>query len=165
MTTDVEHDTPGVIAPPPLMAVAVILLGLLLDWIAPAYILANVLSLSVRIVLGLALVVASGALQFSAMGLFRVAGTNMEPWKPTLHLVTHGIYRWLRNPMYVAGVLGIAGIAIMFASDWVLALDILFAFVLHFGVVRREERYLEAKFGDAYRLYKLSAPRYGWPFF
>ncbi len=165
MTTDFEHDTPGVIAPPPLMAVAVIVLGLLLDWIAPAYILANVLSLTVRIVLGLALIAASGFLHFSSVGLFRRAGTNPEPWKPTLHLITGGIYRWLRNPIYVAGVLGIAGIAIIFASDWMMALDILFAFVLHFGVVRREERYLEAKFGDAYRLYKLSVPRYGWPFF
>jgi hypothetical protein len=114
MTTDFEHDTPGVIAPPPLMAVAVIVLGLLLDWIAPAYILANVLSLTVRIVLGLALIAASGFLHFSSVGLFRRAGTNPEPWKPTLHLITGGIYRWLRNPIYVAGVLGIAGIAIIF---------------------------------------------------
>ena len=37
------------------------------------------------------------------------------------------------------------------------------AVVLHFGVVKREERYLEAKFGDAYRAYKAQVPRYGVP--
>ena len=37
------------------------------------------------------------------------------------------------------------------------------ALVIHFGVVKREERYLEAKFGDAYRQYKASVPRYGLP--
>lgn len=36
------------------------------------------------------------------------------------------------------------------------------ALVLHFGVVKREERYLEAKFTEAYRVYKGNVPRYGW---
>ena len=35
--------------------------------------------------------------------------------------------------------------------------------IIHFGVVRREERYLEARFGDDYRRLKESVPRYGWP--
>ena len=35
--------------------------------------------------------------------------------------------------------------------------------MMHFGVVKREERYLEAKFGDAYRSYRAQVPRYGWP--
>jgi protein-S-isoprenylcysteine O-methyltransferase Ste14 len=36
--------------------------------------------------------------------------------------------------------------------------------VIHFGVVKREERYLAAKFGDPYRRYMAQVPRYGWPF-
>jgi protein-S-isoprenylcysteine O-methyltransferase Ste14 len=42
-------------------------------------------------------------------------------------------------------------------------MTVAFVAVLHFGVVKREERYLEAKFGDAYRRYKETVPRYGWP--
>ena len=78
-------------------------------------------------------------------------------------LVTDGIFAWLRNPMYVGGTLFLAGLSILVASDWMLVLTILCALMLHFGVVKREERYLEAKFGDAYRAYKQKVPRYGWP--
>ncbi|MGB8896882.1 MAG: hypothetical protein WCD13_21625 [Pseudolabrys sp.] len=42
-------------------------------------------------------------------------------------------------------------------------MTVVFVMVLHFGVVKREERYLEQKFGDAYRQYRDRVPRYGWP--
>ena len=78
--------------------------------------------------------------------------------------MTDGIFVWLRNPMYVGGTLILAGLAILLASDWMLVMTVVFALVIHFGVVKREERYLEAKFGEAYRRYMSAVPRYGWPF-
>ena len=77
--------------------------------------------------------------------------------------MTDGIFARLRNPMYVGGTLILAGLSILLASDWMLVLTIVFVPVMHFGVVRREERYLEAKFGEAYRHYMATVPRYGWP--
>jgi len=65
--------------------------------------------------------------------------------------------------MYVSLVLLLAGIAIALASDWMLVLLVLAALILHFGVVKREERYLEAKFGETYRQYMSTVPRYGLP--
>ena len=65
--------------------------------------------------------------------------------------------------MYVGMTLALAGLAILLASGWMLVMTIVFALVIHFGVVRREERYLEAKFGEPYRAYKARVPRYGWP--
>jgi protein-S-isoprenylcysteine O-methyltransferase Ste14 len=53
------------------------------------------------------------------------------------------------------------GIAFVFALDWLLLLILPSLLILHFGVVRREEQYLERKFGDRYRLYKLHVSRYG----
>ena len=157
------RDNAGVIAPPPLLALAAIVIGLALDWLLPAYVLTLLLSLEDRIVIGVLFMAAGLGLAISALGLFRSAGTHAEPWKPSTALVTEGIFKWLRNPMYVGVTSIMAGLSILLASDWMLVMTIVFTPVIHFGVVKREERYLEAKFGDAYRQYKARVPRYGIP--
>lgn len=159
-----NRDTAGVIAPPPLLLLAVIVFGLLLDWLAPAYLLSLLLSLPERIMIAVILIAASAAIAIPAIRNFRSAGTNVEPWKPSLALVTNGIFSRLRNPMYVGGTLFLAGLAILLASDWMLVMTIVSVPVMHFGVVKREERYLTAKFGSAYLQYMQTVPRYGWRF-
>jgi protein-S-isoprenylcysteine O-methyltransferase Ste14 len=157
------RDTAGVIAPPPLIAAATIVFGLILDWLLPVYVLTTLLTFPVRIVVGVIVFVAGAGFGVPAVLAFRSGDTHVEPWKPSTALVTGGIFRRLRNPMYVGLALGVAGIGIALASDWTLVLLLPAAAVMHVGVVRREERYLEAKFGDAYRSYKAQVPRYGWP--
>ena len=156
-------DTAGVIAPPPLLALATIVLGLLLDWLLPAYVLTVFLSGTVRIIVGVVLVGAGLALVIAANIVFRAAGTHPEPWKPSTALATNGIFAWLRNPMYVGGTIFLVGLSVLLASDWMLVMTIGFFVVLHFGFVRGEERYLEAKFGETYRQYCNRVPRSGWP--
>ena len=157
------RDNAGVIAPPPLIALAAVLLGLALDWLLPAYVLTVLLSFWERVVIAVILIGAGAALAIPALRGFRSAGTHLEPWKASTVLVTGGIFGRLRNPMYVGLTLLLAGLSIFLASDWMLVMTIVFMPVIHFGVVKREERYLEAKFGDAYRAYKASVPRYGIP--
>lgn len=154
-------DHPGVIAPPPLIALATLLLGLLLSWLMPLYVLATLLSFWERIALGAVLMIAGCALAIAARQRFLDLGTNVEPWKPATRLATTGAYRYVRNPMYVGLMLLVGGLGVGFASDWTLVLLIGMAFVLRDGVVLREERYLEQKFGDDYRRYKASVPRWG----
>jgi protein-S-isoprenylcysteine O-methyltransferase Ste14 len=125
------RDTAGVIAPPPLLAAAVIVLGLILDWLLPAYVLTVLLSLVVRAVVGAALMAAGFALIIPANFAFRSAGTNVEPWKPSVTLVVDGVFAWLRNPMYVGGTLFLVGFAILLASDWMLVMTVIFVVVLH----------------------------------
>ena len=157
------RDNAGVIAPPPLIALAAVLLGLALDWLLPAYVLTVLLSFWERVVIAVILIGAGAALAIPALRGFRSAGTHVEPWKASTVLVTGGIFGRLRNPMYVGLTLLLSGLSIVLASDWMLVMTIVFMPVIHFGVVKREERYLEAKFGDAYRAYKASVPRYGIP--
>jgi protein-S-isoprenylcysteine O-methyltransferase Ste14 len=156
-------DNAGVIAPPPLIALLAVVLGLVLDWLLPAYVLSALLTLTQRLVIGGVLMAAGLGLAFAANLSFRAAGTHPEPWKPATALVTGGVFRTMRNPMYVGGTLFLAGLSIALASSWMLVMTIFSALVLHFGVVKREERYLLAKFGDPYRRYLESVPRYGWP--
>ncbi len=158
-----NRDTAGVIAPPPLIALATLALGLLLDWLLPAFVLTVLLPPTERIVIGIVLIAAGVALAIAGERAFRRIGTEVKPWKPSLKLATGGIYAWVRNPMYVGLALFVGGLGIALASDWTPVMLVPAALAMHFGVVKREERYLEGKFGDAFRAYMQAVPRYGWP--
>jgi protein-S-isoprenylcysteine O-methyltransferase Ste14 len=93
---------------------------------------------------------------------FDAAGTNIRPDRPTTSLVTTGLFAHTRNPVYIGGELALVGLALLLGSDWILLLMAPAMLLLHYGVVLREERYLERKFGAAYLAYKESVPRYGW---
>ena len=152
---------PGVLAPPPLIAMIAVVGGLLLDRGFPAHGLDTALSFWPRVIAGAFVAIAGGALAVAAERRFKAAGTNVPPWKPALALATSGPYERLRNPMYVGLILLVAGIGLAMASDWTLVLLVPMALVLHYGVVLREERYLEAKFGEDYRRYRTRVPRWG----
>jgi protein-S-isoprenylcysteine O-methyltransferase Ste14 len=137
-----SRDIPGVIAPPPLIALATLLLGLALDWLLPSFILRGIFGFWTRMIVGAILIVIGGVMAIAAVGSFKKAETNVEPWKPALSLVTGGIFAWMRNPMYVSLFVLLTGIGIALASDWVIVLLVPAALILHFGVVKREERYL-----------------------
>lgn len=156
-------DTPGVIAPPPLIALGAVLIGLALDWLAPAYILTVLLSLETRLPIGLLLIVCGCLLAYGGFRSFGRAGTEVNPYRPSSMLATTGVYAYLRNPMYVGLGLIVGGIGIALASDWILVMLVIAALIIHFGVVLREERYLAAKFGTAYARYCEAVSRYGWP--
>lgn len=160
--TDVR-ETAGVIAPPPLVALGAVILGVLLDWLMPAYVSSAVLTRNGRIIIGLLLIVAGIAIGVAGRGIFVRFGTNVNPYRPSSVLVTAGIFGYVRNPMYVGLALIVAGIGIALASDWTLVMLVIAALLVHFGVVKREERYLDAQFGDAYRRYMDAVPRYGLP--
>src|SRR3954471_10690863 len=117
-------DTAGVLAPPPLLALAAIVLGLLLDGLFPAYVLTALLPHGEHRLVGFILMVAAAGIAIPALLAFRRAGTHAEPWKPATALVTGGIFRFVRNPMYVALILLVGGIAILTASDWMLVMCI-----------------------------------------
>ena len=158
-----NRDTARVIAPPPLIAIGVLVIGFALDRLSPIGFVGAVVPRSAHYAIGSALVMFAAWPMARALWRFRLAGTPAEPWRPTTALVTRGIYKRTRNPMYQAFGLFILGVAFSFASDWTFLLLPFGALIVHFGVVRREERYLEAKFGDDYRRLKENVPRYGWP--
>ena len=144
------RDKPGVIAPPPLILASFILLGLALDWLRPAAFLPS----AVQYAAGAALIALALTLSISAIVCFTRAGTNIPTYRPATALVVAGPYRFSRNPIYVGMILLLLGIGVMVDSLWLIGLAAPFAFVLRYGVIAREERYLEAKFGDAYRAYR-----------
>jgi len=157
--SDALKDHPDVVVFPPLIPLAILVLSVALQWLVPLHLLGTIEPMP-RIIAG-ALVAAAGILVTVNGGraLARHC-TNVNPSLPTLVLATDGIFRFTRNPMYVGGMTVLAGIALIFALDFLALLMIPAGFVLHHGIVSREEQYLQRKFGDQYRSYRAKAPRY-----
>jgi protein-S-isoprenylcysteine O-methyltransferase Ste14 len=155
------RDNPGVIVFPPLILLAVLVLGLLLDYLGPLNVI-DALPRVLRLVGGLLLFLFGASFPVRVRRAFEAAGTNIRPDQPTNAIVTTGLFAHARNPVYLGGLIAVLGLALMLGSDWMVILIVPAVLVLHYGVVLREERYLEAKFGAPYLAYKQSVPRYGW---
>jgi protein-S-isoprenylcysteine O-methyltransferase Ste14 len=151
-----NSDTAGVVAPPPLIYLAGLGVGFALEALLPG----SSVPAAVQWGLGGVLVVAGVALLLSFNTAFSRRGTAVEPWKPTTAIVTTGPYRISRNPAYLGMALVYAGVALMSDALWVLApLPVVLA-VVDRGVIAREERYLERKFGQEYVDYKSRVRRW-----
>jgi protein-S-isoprenylcysteine O-methyltransferase Ste14 len=107
---------------------------------------------------GVALFAVAFALATWAFAFMRGAG--VETHKPTKWIVTGGPYRLTRNPIYSGMLLGLLGLAVAVDTLWLLVTLVPFYFVIRYGVVAREEAYLERKFGGAYLGYKASVRRW-----
>ena len=149
-------DSPGVVMFPPVLFGGMLLVGLLLHWAWPVRLLPT---WGARL-LGLVVLLLSGWLVRSAEAAMKRAGTDPRPDRPSVAVVTDGPFRWTRNPMYL-GTTGLyLGITLLINALWPLALLAPLLLVLHWGVVRREERYLEAKFGEPYQTYRARVSRW-----
>ena len=148
---------------PPVIPYSTLVVACLLQWLEPLGLLVH-FGAVLRIVAGAAVFAAGMAMMSAGHRAMSRHGTNVNPLRPTTALVTDGVFRYTRNPLYVGVSIALCGVALVFALDWVLVLIVPACVLLHFAVVRREERYLEQKFGDVYRAYVARVPRYlsGW---
>ena len=154
-----DTGTAGVIARPPLLFLAALLIGFVLDRLLrlpfpiPGIDLVDWIIGGSLILIGLALA-AAGIRNFSR------AGTPVPTNEPTRALVTTGIHGWTRNPIYLGMFLLYGGIGVAMRSPWILILTLPLAITIRYGVVAREETYLEWRFGDTYRDYKARVRRW-----
>ena len=150
-------DTARVIIRPPLAWALAVIAGLALHWLVPLRFLPAGLPAGW---LGAIVFVLALALLAWAIVTISRAGSNVPTNRPTTAIVESGPYRFTRNPIYLGMVLGLIGLAIAFDDLWLLVVLVPFALVIRYGVVAREEAYLERKFGDLYRGYRLRVGRW-----
>lgn len=115
---------------------------------------------SVSAVFAGCLVLGGLALAVAGIRNFSRAGTPVPTNEPTRALVTTGIYAWTRNPIYVGLFAVYVGIALAVRSPWILILAVPLMTAVRYGVVAREEAYLQRRFGDAYLAYKARVRRW-----
>ncbi|NLS04740.1 isoprenylcysteine carboxylmethyltransferase family protein [Rhizobium sp. P32RR-XVIII] len=151
------RDSSGAVIRPPIAWALAVIAGLALDWVYPLPFLPAAVP---RGWLGGIVFVAGLALLIWAATTFRRAGTQIPTTQPTTTIVAAGPYRFTRNPIYTGMFLGLIGLSVVFDSLWLIVMLVPFYLVIRYGVVAREEAYLERKFGDVYLAYKARVGRW-----
>jgi protein-S-isoprenylcysteine O-methyltransferase Ste14 len=153
---NIATDRARIVAPPPVLYLGVLGFGLLLEWFRPTRLLSWPLAVGVGSAILICGVV---GVSFAIRTVWR-AQTPVDPYKPTTAIVTDGLFRFSRNPIYVSDTLLYVGLSLALNAWWALALTPLLVWIMHLGVITREEEYLERKFGDDYLRYKRQVRRW-----
>ncbi|HJQ60391.1 MAG TPA: isoprenylcysteine carboxylmethyltransferase family protein [Vineibacter sp.] len=154
------RDRSNVIIRPPLLFLIALAIGLLADrWVVPLDLVPG-LRWWPRQWLGGALILAGMAVVVDCTRRFRRAGTPVPTSQPTLAVVDGGLYRFSRNPIYLGLSVIHLGVAVADNNAWLPPLLLPVLLVLRYGVIAREEAYLERKFGPAYAAYKARVRRW-----
>jgi protein-S-isoprenylcysteine O-methyltransferase Ste14 len=152
---EARRDAADVAAPPPVIFAVALASGLALGRATQA----DVNGTFSR-ALGLLSIAAGGAIGGAGIGMLKFRGSNVNPYNTTTALVTDGVFRFSRNPIYVGMTSVYIGIALCARSLPALVLLPVALALLDHAAVDPEERYLARKFGDAYRAYSDAVPRW-----
>lgn len=153
-------DNPGVIVRPPLLYLGTLLVAAMIDWASPASFRGIGPPLAVLQGAGGILAVLGAVVMALAIRRFAQAGTNVPTNMPSTALVTEGIYAMSRNPIYVGMSCIYAGLSLLFDNPYALGLLLPVLMVMHFGVILREERYLDRAHGQSYGAYRQKVRRW-----
>lgn len=150
-----HRDTAGVVALPPLIYAVPLVVSIIAD----RRLCERRLPPMAR-VLSAGFFAAAFSLVAPAVVEFRKAGTPIDPFEETTALIESGPYRYSRNPLYLALTMMYTGIALAARTGLPLAVLPGVLWMMNTGVIDREERYLERKFGTAYAQYRQRVPRW-----
>jgi protein-S-isoprenylcysteine O-methyltransferase Ste14 len=156
MPATTSDDHAQVIAYPPFIVTSCLLAGAAIYLFRPVHLA----SWPIAVALSVVFAIASKWLQSWAQRQLERAGTTVLPSGATTTIVRSGPYAFTRNPLYVAQALLFVAISLAFNSLAMMAMIVPWWIVTHFGVVLREEGYLERKFGAEYGDYRRSVRRW-----
>ncbi len=155
---DSAKDGAAVRIPPPLVYLGAVIAGVLMHaFVAPLPVGLPIVS---RIVVATTAAVSSLVFMGLAIKLFRRTGQDPKPWATTPEIISTGVYRVTRNPMYVGMALLQIAIGVGLANWWVIIAVPVVLVLVYLTAIRHEEAYLERKFGRAYSDYKESVRRW-----
>ncbi len=154
--TEQDHPNINRYVHPPIVALFYLLIAYLLGWLvqipfeAPG---------PLRIV-GFALACIGFLFGVGAFVEFSRARTTVDPHGSVTQVVTTGIYRFTRNPIYMGFLLIIIGLPLNSGFYWGILLAPFFIITMNRLVIEKEEAYLEKKFGETYTGYKSRVRRW-----
>ena len=152
----ISRPTAGVLAPPPLIYLVPLILGLLFQPWHPIAVVGH----RAAAPRGVSFLVLGLVCHLSAVLTLRQARTSPKPWRPTTAVVKTGPYRFTRNPIYLGFSLVYISVGFWVNALWPFVLLPLVLLVVQVGVITREEAYLERHFGNEYREYRQRVRRW-----
>lgn len=152
-----QADNPGVILLPPIIYLSSLFTGIALRFFWHVPLLSNN---SWNVPLGLVLAFMGVFLMSAAVGTFKKFGEEPDPRESTYNIVTTGPFKYSRNPMYLAFTIIYIGVTVAVNTWWPFIFLPLVLIAMHYGVILREEAYLEKKIGKNYVEYKKSVRRW-----
>tara|TARA_B100000767_G_scaffold150904_1_gene142060 strand:+ start:311 stop:784 length:474 start_codon:yes stop_codon:yes gene_type:complete len=156
MKKELNNDNPAVKIPPPLIFLGFGLFGIVIHYFKPLIITGS----SWLMYLGVLILIAS-FLGFGYMvNFYKKNETEIEPTKTTSKIITSGLYRYSRNPVYLISCAGPIGLGFIFTTYWAMFAFIPALIVVYFTAVKKEEQYLGEKFGQEYLDYKKKVRRW-----
>jgi protein-S-isoprenylcysteine O-methyltransferase Ste14 len=156
MTLDYDKSGASVKFPPPIVFLLFMLLAYSFHYLHPL----EINNMPNLFIIGAFITILGFVIIFVATQSFKQAQTNVEPWKPTVRIISSGIFTYSRNPIYVAFCIITVGIGIILNSFWIILSFIPSIVVIFFIAIKKEELYLENKFGQEYLSYKENVRRW-----
>jgi len=153
-------DNANVIALPPFIFLGFFIVGFILHYCFKLFLVESPRLDSILNIIGIALIIVSLIIPVLAFKALEKSKTTHKVSKPTTAIVSDGIFKYTRNPIYLSGFILFIGISFITNSLIILILIIPLFFIIREGVVKREEKYLEWKFGEEYLDYKKQVRRW-----
>lgn len=151
-----EPDNAQVLVPPPVALAIAAIAALVADELVPF----PIASSTVAFWAGAIIVAFALGSVIWAIATLHGSGSNVPTNRPTTTIVRTGPYAFSRNPIYLGSMLFLTGLSLADDNAWFLIALAPFALVIRFGVIAREEAYLERKFGDVYSAYRSRVRRW-----
>jgi protein-S-isoprenylcysteine O-methyltransferase Ste14 len=156
MAKELDHPKISPMVHPPIVALMFIVIAYFLGRFAPLFFTAPV----ILRYLGLAMTFVGFLLGIGAFIEFRKARTTLDPHGSARQLVTSGIYRFTRNPIYLGFLLMVIGLPLNSGLYWGIVMAPFYMMTMARLVIEHEETYLEKKFKNQYPGYKSRVRRW-----
>jgi protein-S-isoprenylcysteine O-methyltransferase Ste14 len=153
-----KKDNPGVYIPPPLIYVAVFLIGFLFQSKIPIGV--DLLKKQGSKIIGIIIIAFALFFMIRGMGQFLKSKNSLITIRPASSLQSNGVYNLTRNPMYLGLALIYLGLTCLIGNWWNLILFPLLILIVQEYIIKREEKYLERRFGQEYLDYKQKVRRW-----
>ncbi len=154
-----QKDSAEIVAKPPVIYGIPLLIGILLNSFFSLKIFPEGTSTSL-LILSWILVVFGFFIAGWVLSIFLKKGEDISPDRPTKIIITNGPFRFSRNPVYLSLNIVYFGISLILNNLWLIIFWPFAFLILRYGVVSKEEQYLERKFGKKYLVYKKRTRRW-----